>query len=150
MKADALVASLRSRGVQLYLRDGVVRCRAAAGALDQQTRAVLHERRPEILDLLERERGADVHGRLDRFLSDASLPAAVFHSRALNRGFLLVRDRDNLAVLTEGDQGLPIIFFSEAEKVLEMGLDGVRVLLDFRQTFGPSVELKRVRAGRPT
>lgn len=82
---------------------------------------------------------------LEQFLEDESIPAAVFHSRALNRRFVLARDEAALEALTEADRALPVLFFGEAEKLRQMGLDGLGALLAFRAEFGPSVELEQVK-----
>jgi hypothetical protein len=83
--------------------------------------------------------------RLDHFLDDETIPAAVLHSRALDRRFVLARDEAVLDALTEVDGQLPVLFFGEAEKLCRMGLEGLQVVLDFRKEFGPSVELCSVK-----
>ena len=35
----------------------------------------------------------------------------------------------------------------EATQLRQMGLEGIRALLDFRAEFGPEVELRSVKAG---
>ena len=85
---------------------------------------------------------------LSRLLEDETIPAAIFHSRALNRRFVLARDEAALEVLTEADQKLPVLFFGEAVKLRQMGLDGLRALLDFRQVFGPGVQITTVKVAR--
>ena len=82
---------------------------------------------------------------LDHFLENDSIPAAIFHSRALNRRFVLARDEAALEALTGPDRKLPVLFFREAVKLRQIGLDGLRALLDFRAEFGPRVELRAVR-----
>ena len=81
---------------------------------------------------------------LDRFLSDASIPVGIFHSRALDRRFIFARDEAALEALTEADEGLPVLFFGEAEKLSRLGLEGFRAVLDVRAEFGPSVALEKV------
>ena len=82
---------------------------------------------------------------LERFLEDATIPAAIFHSHALSRDFVLARDEAALEALTEADRRLPVLFFEEAGMLRQMGLEGIRALLDFRAEFGPEVDLRSVR-----
>ena len=90
------------------------------------------------------------HAGLDHFLADDSLPAAIFHSEALNRTFIMARDeaaRDEAALdaLLEEDEGLPVLFFSDCAHTL--GLKGLEALLNVRETFGPFVRLRSVKGG---
>ena len=87
---------------------------------------------------------------LDRFLSDSSIPAGIFYSRALDRRFVFARNEAALEALTEADEGLPVLFFNEAEKLSRLGLEGLRVALDLREAFGPAVVLQKVSPRRPT
>ena len=82
---------------------------------------------------------------LEKFLSDDSIPAAVFRSHPLDRNFIFARDQAALAALTEADLALPVLFFGEAEQLAKLGLESLRAVLDFRQEFGPSVALRAVR-----
>jgi hypothetical protein len=75
---------------------------------------------------------------LDRFLADASVPLAVFHSRRLGRDFVLARDEKALEALTEADRLLPVLFFSDCEKLAGLGSSDLSKVLDVRQLFGPS------------
>ena len=59
---------------------------------------------------------------LGRFLEDESLPAAICHSQALGRAFVLARDEAALEALTEADRRLPVLYFGEAAKLRHMGL----------------------------
>ncbi len=90
---------------------------------------------------LNSERRGDL---LEGFL-EGDYPAAICHSLALGRDFVLARDEAALEALTEADQRLPVLFFGEAAKLRQMGLEGLRALLDFRAVFGPGVELRSVR-----
>ena len=87
---------------------------------------------------------------LELFLGDASIPAAVFHSRALGRDFVLARDEPALEALTEADRVLPVLFFAECPDLLKGGLEGLRgrlgAVLDTRQVFGPAVTVQVVEA----
>ena len=85
---------------------------------------------------------------LDHFLEDDSIPAAICHSRALDQAFVLARNEGALAVLTEDDRRLPVLYFGEAAKLRQMGLDGLRALLHFREAFGPTVEILSVKVPR--
>ena len=84
---------------------------------------------------------------LDRFLGDSTLPAAVFHSHALDRDFIVARDEDALEALTEVDQALPVIYFVECSELAKLPRKGLRAVLDLRQVFGPSAQLRRVVEG---
>ena len=84
---------------------------------------------------------------LELFLADSTLPAAVFHSHALDRDFILARDEAALEALIEADHALPVLFFAEAEKLRRLGLTGLGALLDFRAEFGPGVRLVKVTSG---
>ena len=75
------------------------------------------------------------------FLDDSTIPAAVLHSQRLGRDFILARDQDALKTLTDEDRGLPVLFFADCAHVEELGLDGLRALLDARQVFGPGAAL---------
>ncbi len=57
----------------------------------------------------------------------------------------MTRDEAALEALTDADQGLPVLYFAEAAQLRQMGLKGIRALLDFRQKFGLEVELRSVR-----
>ncbi len=53
MNAEALVAELERRGVELASRDGNLICRASPGALDDELRAAIRRLKPELLALLD-------------------------------------------------------------------------------------------------
>ncbi len=55
------------------------------------------------------------------------------------------RDEAALDGLKGADQQLPVLFFGEAAKLRQIGLEGLRALLDFRAEFGPKVEIRSVR-----
>ena len=80
---------------------------------------------------------------LDRFLDDESLPAAIFHSNALDRDFVLARDPDALvrAELSDHERSLPVIYFDDCPRLSKLGKEGMRCVLDIRSEFGPSVKL---------
>ena len=80
------------------------------------------------------------------FIEDDSIPAAIFHSRALDRRFVLARDEAALEALTSADRDLPVLYFSDCAHVRALGIKGLRVLLDLRAGFGPSVDLRSVKA----
>ena len=58
---------------------------------------------------------------------------------------LLVRDEAGLASLTEADRELPVLYFADCVHAEELGLPGLRGLLDVREKFGPGVALRGVR-----
>ena len=76
---------------------------------------------------------------LEGLLEDSTIPAAVFHSRALDRDFVFARDEESAE--SYADRQLPVLYFSEASRMGALGLDGIRALLDFRAEFGPQVRL---------
>ena len=120
MSVSHLLAELRSRKIQLTPEpDGKLHYVAPRGAMTDELRAQVAEHRHELIEALVHEPtpGAEVQQgsfSLDRFLADASIPAAIFHSRALGRDFILARDQAALEVLTDEDRGLPVFFFGEA------------------------------------
>ena len=59
---------------------------------------------------------------------------------------MLARDEEALEALTDADRHLPVIFFADCEKAARLGLEGLRVLLNSREAFGPSVGLEAVGA----
>ena len=66
------------------------------------------------------------------------------HSKALDMDFIVARDEAALAALTDADCRLPVIFFAEAPELAKLPLQGLRALLDLRQVFGPSAQLRSV------
>jgi hypothetical protein len=138
MSAGALLAELRRRGVEVRARGDQVLYRPR-DAVSPELRERLRASKEELLRELCSDR------LLEQFLGDEAIPAAVFHSSALNRRFVLARDEAALDALTEADRVLPVLFFGEAEKLRRMGLEGLRALLEFRQEFGPSLELYSVK-----
>ncbi len=93
---------------------------------------------------LSRGSQGDAGDPLGFFLADTTIPAAVFHSHALDRDFIMVRNEVALEALTEADHGIPVLFFAEAEMLGRLELEGLRALLNLRAAFGPSVALVRV------
>ena len=89
-------------------------------------------------------------GARDRFLADASIPLAIFHSHALNRDFILARDSAALAALTEVDRGLPVLTFSECEQLAGLSVPELGALLDAKRLLGPEVALREVRPAART
>ncbi len=59
---------------------------------------------------------------------------------------MLARDEAALDALTEADRTLPVLYFSDCDRGHVLGLEGLRVLLDMRETFGPQVTLQQVKA----
>ena len=140
MSGVRLLDELRRRGVELRAQGDRLLYRPR-NAVPGELRERLRASKNEILEVLHTQ-GSEL---LDRFLDDAALPAAIFDSRLLGRRFVLARDEAALDALTEADQQLPVLFFGEAAKLRQMGLEGIRALLAFRAEFGPSVELISVK-----
>ena len=140
MSVANLLAELRKRGVELRPQGDRLLYRPT-DAVPPALRDRLRASKPQIL----RELQTQGDQLLDRFLEDETIPAAVCHSRALGRDFVLARDEAALEALTEADQRLPVLYFGEAAKLRHMGLDGLRALLDFRAEFGPKVEIRSVK-----
>ena len=156
VSATALLAELRDRGIELrYLGDRILY--RPREAVSPDLRAELQKHREEVIALL-RQKGiappllnvdqAPEEPDLDRFLEDDSISAALFYSKALDRQFLIVRDEAALAALLEADAKLPVLYFEEAKKLARLGLEGLRVMLDFRAEFGPLVALERAEVSR--
>jgi hypothetical protein len=154
MTAAALLAHVRARGAKLRVDGPDLVVLAPNGALDESDVTALRERKAELLELLRPARrfstlraGADgsTAELLDRFLTDEGIPLAVFRSHALGRDFVLARDPDALAALTEAHWSLPVLFFADCEHVATLGCEGLRVLLDLRAAFGPEVALREIR-----
>ena len=135
-----LLDELRRRGVEARAQGDQLLYRPQ-NAVPGELRERLRASKNEILSELHSQAGQ----LLDGFLEDESIPAAVFHSRALGRDFVLARDEAALEALTDADQQMAVLFFGEAAKLRQMGLEGLRALLDFRAVFGPGVELRSVR-----
>ena len=157
MNLPDLISELTARGIELIPEgEDRLRYRAPKGALTSELKAEIATHKREVLSALRDSSSA--HSRaaiaehsptedgdlLERFLAEDSLPAAVFHSRALDRKFIFARDAAALDALTEADEGLPVLFFGEATKLARLGLEGLRAVLDLRQEFGPSVVLCKV------
>ena len=140
MSGVRLLDELRRRGVELRAQGDRLLYRPQ-GAVPHDLRERLRASKHEILSELHTQAGQ----LLDRFLEDDSIPAAICHSHALDRAFVLARNEGALEVLTEVDRRLPVLYFAEAAKLRQMGLDGLRALLDFRAEFGPEVELRSVK-----
>ncbi len=155
MSARALLARLTAAGVELAAEGDRLRYRGPAAALPPEILGELRERKPELLELLRPPAGRTLRAGVDgdpgellaRFLEDSSLPLAVFHSRALGRDFVLARDAEALAALTEAERGLPVLYFADCQKAAALGLEGLRTLLDTRAVFGPEVALRSVAQG---
>ena len=160
MTAAALLAQMRAAGISVTAavtaEGSELRCRAPRGALTAELRDALRERKAELLELLaepSNPRFETLHaGRdgsaaelFDRFLEDASVPLAVFHSKALDRDFVLARDQAAFEALAEEHRTLPVLFFADCEHGAALGREGLRVLLDLRQEFGPEVAVRGVR-----
>ena len=47
----------------------------------------------------------------------------MFYSRALARGFVLARGENALKSLVESDRALPVLYFAEAAKLRQLGLE---------------------------
>ncbi len=149
MRAVDLLVAVERIGGRLEARGHALRLVAPRGAVSPELLDQLQAQKPRLLRALSRERvltpAGDGSRLLDRFLSDASIPAAVFHSRALGRDFVLARDEAALEALTEADQALPVLFFTEGEALSRLELEGLRAVLDVRAEFGPSAMLRKVR-----
>jgi hypothetical protein len=138
-----LLAELRRCGAHLYIFEGVLRCRAVRGALSAELRSELAAQKEQIAALIETSGGIEA-AETEIFLSDSSIPAAIFHSRALGRDFVLARDRAVLNVLTEANRVLPVLFFRECGQLARLSVEGLRAVLDLRAAFGPSARLQEV------
>ena len=77
----------------------------------------------------------------------APLHAAIVHSKALSRDFILARDESALEALTEADQALPVLFFGDCAELAKLGLDGLAAVLNVREVFGPSATLRSPEVG---
>ena len=146
MTAATILQELRRRGVEVRAIGHRLRDRPREAVTPELLQA-LRENRDEILGELRRRRleAGEQSDRLGEFLESSIIPAAVFHSHALGRDFILARDSEALLALTEADQRLPVLFFGEAAALSKLGLEGLRVVLELRETFGPSVVLRAVR-----
>ena len=134
---------LRAEGDRLLYRP--------KGAVAPELRAELEANKPALLTALRAgsiEPGPECSeptSLLDRLLEDSTVAAGIFHSHALDRDFILARDSEALGALSEADRALPVLFFGEAPGLAALGLEGLRVVLDLREAFGPSVALRAVR-----
>lgn len=81
----------------------------------------------------------------DDFLRDDPIPLAISPNRALARTIALCSDEAALAALTDAECHLPVLFFRDLTKAQDLGIEGLRVLLDTRQAFGPCVQLRGIR-----
>jgi hypothetical protein len=86
-----------------------------------------------------------VGSAFERFLADASIPLAVFHSRALGRDFILARDAKALEALTEADHGLPVLTFADCELLAGLGPAEIGAVLVVKCSLGPEVALRELR-----
>jgi hypothetical protein len=142
--AQELLESFRCRGIDVFADGGALRWRAPRGVVTPLDLEALRARKREVLEVL-RSAGDDrllsAHAPttpLDRFLGDASIPLAILHSRRLGRDFVLARDEKALEVSAEADRTLPVLFFSDCEKLGGLGAADLAKILDVREVFGPS------------
>ena len=145
MSALALLDELRHRGVQIWAEGNYLRYKPRSG-VDPELLERLATHKAELLEMLDQESQAPA--MLDCFLSDAAFPAVIMHSRALDRDFVLARDKATLDALTEDDRSLPVLYFVDCVHAQELGLEGLRALLDTRAAFGPLVRLRSLKGGR--
>jgi hypothetical protein len=127
----AVLAKLHARGAKVEVQGHRLRVVAPAGAVTEADLNELRRWKPQILERL----------KIDCFLDDASIPIALFHSRRLGRNFVLARDEKALEALTEAGRALPVLFFSDCEKLSGLGPADLAKILDIRQVFGPSASL---------
>jgi hypothetical protein len=147
--AESLVADLHRRGVEFRADGDLIRWRAPRGVLGSRELDELAARKPELLELLRAPEGrrtttlrphrdSTAAEPFDRFLADASVLVAVFHSRALDRDFIVAQHRGTLSALTEPDHGLQVLYFADCQS-----LGGA--LLDSRAELGLEVALVELR-----
>ncbi len=139
MTAPELLAECFARGISLRSHKGRLRVEAPKGVLTAELRLELREHRDQLLELVDDPIG--------RFLDDSDLAAGIFYSNALDRDFVLARDEESLESLTEADRELPALFFRDCVDAKALGLEGLRALLDVRETLGPLARLRSVRRG---
>jgi hypothetical protein len=148
--AQGLLAHLRRRGIEVFADGAALRWRAPRGVVTPTDLEALRARKREVLEVLRSAGDDQLRLRLvpepaatplDRFLTDASVPVAIFHSRRLGRAFVLARDEKALGVLTEADRALPVLFFADCETLSGLGPADLAKILDARQVFGPSASL---------
>ena len=144
MTAADLFREARSRGVELLESAGELRYRAPRGALTERLRAELSAHREELLDLLSSATELCSPDDVEQVLADATVAAAIFHSRALGRDFVLARDEAALDALTEPDRALPVLFFTECDELAKLGVEGLRAVLEVRAAFGLSTPIRFV------
>ena len=86
---------------------------------------------------------------IEHFLADSSIPAAIFHSRALGREFVLARDEADLDRLSERARSLPVLYFAECAQLQRLAPEDLGKILDIRTVFGPAivVEVKQASEG---
>ena len=138
MTAASVLARVESLGATVEVRGDKLRVVAPRGALHESDLSALATSKTEVLALLR--------GRaLDRFLGDASIPLAVFRSRALGRDFAIARDSAALAALTEADQGLPVLTFADCDLLAGLAPSELGAVLDAKRLLGPEVTLREVR-----
>ena len=134
--AATLLGELRDRGIELRAVGDRLRYKPVE-SVDAELLERLRAHKPELLRILEPGHTAEP----DPVLADSSVWAAVFHSHALDRDFVLVRDEDALRAVKGEDQKLPVLFYRDCAHVKNLGLEGLRALLDTREVFGPRVGL---------
>ncbi len=141
--AAALLVELGQLGVQVWSHGDRLRFRPRS-AVDAELRERLAANKAGLLQqlALNSEPAGDL---LERFLTDDSIPAAIFRSRALDRDFVLARGEAALEVLTESDRALPAVYFAECPELAKLPLQGLKALLDLREVLGPGVRLAEVR-----
>jgi len=136
--AATVLARVESLGAKVEAQGDRLRIVAPRGALCERDLTALASTKTEVLELL-RDRA------VTRFLTDASIPLAVFRSRALGRDFVLARDPSALAALTDADRGLPVLTFGDCEHLAGLSPAELGAVLDAKRLLGPEVTLSEVR-----
>jgi hypothetical protein len=155
-----MLARLEALGARVEVQGDRLRVVAPRGALAPADLEMLRARKQEVLEslrlagdrfaTLRAGQGGSTAELLGRFLADASIPLAVFHSRALGRDFILARDSAALAALTEADRRLPVLTFSECEHLAGLSVPELGALLDAKRLLGSEVTLREVRPATRT
>lgn len=153
--ARALLHRLANARVVLEAKgDDRLGYRGPKRAVTREVLTELRERKSELLELLRSTahralrpgRDGTATELLERFLTDAELPLAILHSRALGRDFAIARSAEAVELLAESERSLPVLFTADCHHFATLGLEGLRVLLDLRAEFGPEVKLRSVEA----